>query len=882
MGGNRTYDFGNFPVELKLPQDYTLTVNKGTYRTGTGADAVSSEDTAGVRFGLYSADDAELATCEIEASNLGECVFPTTALLADETVYIRELDAVPGSDAATKLASPLASFTTGTANNFTSRDYQIVYTVPDNAGSYTVPAHTTTNVWNAHSGYIANQVKNPVLAQSCSTGVKVGIVLDTSGSVSGYQNTLAQATTALVNGLTGTQSSVAMFSFDNTTPGKVSNHPALQSVETAAGATTVKRWYSTSASNGQTANFQPSGGTNWDAGLWEAAEGSAAYAYDVVFVLTDGNPTYSNNGNNTAGSGSLTSFRELERAVFSANAIKKTGARVITVGIGTGLSNDNLASISGQAGYVAGAGLNEFDYIKADWAQLQQVMEQFAQGLKCESTVTVEKQAKPYGGQFAAAQGWQFDLTQQGASSQIPAASAQSTGQNGQASWTLKFDEPGDVASLVLKEKEDRPGWSLTDLTCTPDDAEIDLGEKTAALSEVGIGENVKCIFKNEEYQAAALNIKKAFDDSVPSGAGNEATFNGAYTCTLNGGTVASGAWSSLGTGNATLVPDPGMPAADDIPVGASCSATEEAPTGSVGLPNSSWQWSSTPDISPGVTIVNGEEKTITVTNKADRVHGAFEVTKVVPAGSTADETNKYGGDWSCSLGAETKTGTWGPIAAGETWTSTAATEIPLGAECTVTNEERPDAPVADNPSFEWDGDPLFSDPVTAKQDDLGTITVTNTTKQVLGSVIWTKIASGTENELLAGSTWTLTGPGVPAGTVVTDCVAAPCAAGDYKDQDPDAGAFLLMNLPAGDYTLTEKTAPPGYQLVKDPINFTVVGGSTIELDPIENDQQDGVTLPLTGGLGRDAFLIGGTLLLLTAAGAVVVRQRRLHHVQQG
>ncbi len=38
--------------------------------------------------------------------------------------------------------------------------------------------------------------------------------------------------------------------------------------------------------------------------------------------------------------------------------------------------------------------------------------------------------------------------------------------------------------------------------------------------------------------------------------------------------------------------------------------------------------------------------------------------------------------------------------------------------------------------------------------------------------------------------------------------------AGAFKDQDPVAGAFKLIELPAGDYTLTENTAPPGYQLI--------------------------------------------------------------------
>ena len=309
------------------------------------------------------------------------------------------------------------------------------------------------------------------------------------------------------------------------------NHPALQSVQTTDGATTVKSWYS-SDTDGQTANFTPTGGTNWDLGLWTTAQGAQANDYDVVFVLTDGNPTFSQRLQQL-GDGSLTSFRELERAILSANAIKKTGARVITVGIGSNLSDYNLSSISGPSKYAEGKSLNEFDYISADWAQLEQVMKDFAQGLKCEATVTVEKQAKAYGGSFTAASGWEFGLDQTGAASQSPASSSQTTGQSGQATWTLTFTHPDDEASVVLTESDSRTGWSLSDITCNVGDAEVNLANKTVTIAGIGIGENVKCTFKNEESQAGSLAVTKTFDDSVPPGSATSVIFSGAYTCTL-------------------------------------------------------------------------------------------------------------------------------------------------------------------------------------------------------------------------------------------------------------------------------------------------------------------------------------------------------------
>ena len=52
--------------------------------------------------------------------------------------------------------------------------------------------------------------------------------------------------------------------------------------------------------------------------------------------------------------------------------------------------------------------------------------------------------------------------------------------------------------------------------------------------------------------------------------------------------------------------------------------------------------------------------------------------------------------------------------------------------------------------------------------------------KRLIGSVAWKKIDADNDAPL-SGSTWTLTGPGVPSGTIVADCDQDPCEAGDYK-----------------------------------------------------------------------------------------------------
>jgi len=600
--------------------------------------------------------------------------------------------------------------------------------------------------------------------------VKVAVVMDLSGSVNGYQNKLAQATTQLVDGLTGTPSSVALFSFSTESPATkwdngntnsvlLQNHPKLQSVQEASGANTVKSWYSESGSNGQTANFTPSGGTNWDLGLWEAAQGSTVdNHYDVVFVLTDGNPTFSGKSVR-AGSGKLTTFRELERAVASSNVLKETGSRVITVGIGAGLSDYNLSAISGTAKYTAGDGINDFDYVSSDWSQLKQVMSAFAQGLSCQATVTVEKQAQRYGDGLAAASGWSFELSQEGASQQTPPGAGQVTDSNGQATWTLTFAKATDKASVTLTELEDRTGWSLTGITCDVGGVAVDLANKKVGLSGIGIGENVKCTFTNVESQVGVLAIAKQFDGSVPTGTSGE--FSGTYACTLNGVNVASGSWSIEGTGTASLVAADGSAAPDRIPAGSSCSVAENAPVG--GLPDGSWVW-----------------------------------------------------------GAATITG-----------------------------------------------------PVAIEGGQTSTVTVTNNTTRLLGLVTWNKVDQ--TGELLAGSEWTLNGPGIQdEGVKVVDCVQKDCAPGPYQDQDPLVGQFKLTALSWGTYSLTEATSPLGYVRDTEPHEFKIDADNlVVTLESITNEQATPPSLPLTGGLGTDTFLLaGGGLLALAGIGGWIHRRR--------
>ena len=152
------------------------------------------------------------------------------------------------------------------------------------------------------------------------------------------------------------------------------------------------------------------------------------------------------------------------------------------------------------------------------------------------------------------------------------------------------------------------------------------------------------------------------------------------------------------------------------------------------------------------------------------------------------------------------------------------------------------------------------------------------------GSVTWKKVDASDGATPLAGSEWTISGGALPNAVTIADCQAASAAQcpkspdATYYDTDPAAGSFTVKGLPWSEnaYTLTEKKAPAGYRLDTTPRNFTI-GKDALDyaFTPITNEKQTVPNLPLTGGFGADAYLIGGIIAGLGAAGAGAAIKRR-------
>lgn len=155
-------------------------------------------------------------------------------------------------------------------------------------------------------------------------------------------------------------------------------------VSTQSGADAFKNLY---------ADWTLGSGTNWDQGLYAVAK--AEPRYDAVVVLTDGNPTYWNNPRQ--GDGSHTHFADAEGGIFSANAVKAKGSRVVAVGVGRGVegvSGLNLRALSGPEAFDGTNPLTADYYQTADLAGAGAALTELALS-NCAGTLSVVKQIVP-------------------------------------------------------------------------------------------------------------------------------------------------------------------------------------------------------------------------------------------------------------------------------------------------------------------------------------------------------------------------------------------------------------------------------------------------------------------------------------------------------
>lgn len=455
--------------------------------------------------------------CNLEGSILGVC-WSGKGENRDRRFWVVQQSASSGYTANDKLISTSGSeryaFRTGEElrRGSTYRSGSQFMTAPTGGSDSTNPSDS--------SGIWQNSRTNPQLEMSCTAGLKVALVLDLSGSVanSNAVGDLKSASTGMVDALAGTGSTMSLFTFATTAPRNntsTGRNYGPMAIDSGNNATTIKNRI-----NG----YQAEGGTNWDRGLWQVA--GSGNDYDLAVVVTDGQPTFYGDGTRYSnGNGTHTRFIEVEQAIFSANAIKAKGTRVLGVGVGSGVSGagDNLAAISGPNKYSTGVSVNDSDYFQAGWSELAGLLSGVAKGATCRADIEIDKKTIAYGDASAnpGGTGWKFHV--ESTAGTLSPKSDQTTGSNSKVNYELNFSTPKPspaqvgIKELMTTAQKDQ-GWELKDVACTVNEKAVTVSKSDTKLP-VTTGDVVKCTVTNEQFKKPGISIeKKAWDTPKASG----------------------------------------------------------------------------------------------------------------------------------------------------------------------------------------------------------------------------------------------------------------------------------------------------------------------------------------------------------------------------
>ena len=341
--------------------DPTITIRVGGIRTaenGPPGPPVAS-GLAGV---TYRATAAGFTPVTCTSTAAGTCTLNVTS----HKTYTITQTGVPAG----WFANPELVAGSGGAN--TPRAYDTL-SVTVGTGNVTVPvaAPNSDTSPTARSGTWAESLNDPGLPAAC--GLNIALLIDLSSSITPkLLPTYKAAARAFVESLQGTPSHIAIYTFGTTSPAPSTSGTNNANL-TPPVSTATQRGVNTLVDKINRLTVPPSSGTNWDTGLWRIARDNPAYHYQSAFILTDGDPTfYGPTGN--GGRGNMTRFAETENAVFSANALKNQGTKVISVGIGGQLRAlpyvQNIRAISGPVA--------DQDYYNTDFLLLSRTLTQLA------------------------------------------------------------------------------------------------------------------------------------------------------------------------------------------------------------------------------------------------------------------------------------------------------------------------------------------------------------------------------------------------------------------------------------------------------------------------------------------------------------------------
>ncbi|WP_236794492.1 VWA domain-containing protein [Amycolatopsis sp. GM8] len=488
--------FGAGPVAAQPAGGAVIEVGVG----GARAEAGNVGGLAGVVLGVVPDDgDGRLSAAEFAATPVASCVSGgdgqclITVTEVGVRYWVKQVSVPAGWQMNTQLRTGPASGGPGS----TARDYAFLTPEVQAGQTYTSGSNDDNGFMNGadivngpengSTGTWQQSRVNPEFPARC--GLRVALIIDWSTSVQGQEANLRGAADALVNGLAGTPSSVAVINFSTTSPISAKpNSPDLTPVSTPAGVDQVKAAYR---------GFNASGSTNWDQAL-RVASGSAP-DYDLAVMLTDGNPT--SRGVQGQANGITNRFAEMEDAIFSANELKGLGTRLIAMGVGTGVSDPaaalNLAAISGDVKY-DGTNARTADYYQnTDYTAAGTALRQLAL-TGCQGTLNVVKAIVLPGQTIAqalpAGPGWELTAAGPGFPGESRTTSTDRTG-------AVQFDLTGATEpqlDLDIVETQ-HPGYTQIPAN--------DAGDPAACVTKSPTGQEVQLTVTASPGDAAGFHV---------------------------------------------------------------------------------------------------------------------------------------------------------------------------------------------------------------------------------------------------------------------------------------------------------------------------------------------------------------------------------------
>lgn len=740
----------------------------------------------------------------------------------------------------------------------------------------------TSNRWNHYGTDVVATVDNPRFAPTCTPGLKVALIVDTSTSMT-YNNN---------EGLNGARTASKAFAAAFANKGVSLGIFQFGNDAATVMAPTVVTSGNLSSINTTINGISVSGTqyTNWDRGIEQVAGAD----YDIAVMLTDGNPTRYRNG---SGNGSWTDLRGIEEAILSANLVKAQGTQMITFGVGDYLNPAtpyNLASVTGPIQWTANGGIpiGQADFaIPTSWDVVATQLGNLASSLTCEATVQVRKQERAGNGTLTDAANWTFTPTKTGAGTMTPAG-AQTTATGGYLPqpWRIAFTNTTQTANVSITETA-KPGWSVESVACTKNGAPITGIPNAATFSLTGLktGDAVVCTVVNAQAATVQANKTWVVKDSAGTTVGTyyqrgnaaDPAVPAGLTATPELGTTPSPKWGTPYTGftiGQQLAV--GETASIDAQLLPGCVLTSQKLTAgnslSTGLPF---------DLTKGdytATLVGGAN-TFEITNSVTCTQ-TLDLVKVVAAPGT-ETTSAWLLEAQAPSGA--LAGPKGTYSASTPVTASVSADkaytlkesggpdtyipAPAGWQCVLTGTTTPVA--------------VASGKVTVPLGQKVTCTVTNTTAKL---TLLKKTADGSG---LTPGDFTLTGTPASGYTL-----AALQAAGATT---ASAGNTFEVR-PAHTYTLAETTSDgtiayrnlalqklkPGTDPAVD-ANWETVGSTDVQVAAGEhatyrfvNDKVPAVVLPLTGGTASDVFLLlGGAIVSAVVA---VAAWRAAHRMKRG